>query len=132
MFSLSDTPVANHSVADVGEYTRHQPTQSLPNVVEKKLEVQREHPKITLGLNCKKFPKSAWSGNALPRNCFFFEFNLFLQEKGYMPDTKFCKKLDNHSGFYVPKCSQSVRCFCATPEPRTHPYSSPWVQMFSL
>lgn len=93
MFSLSDTPVASHSLSGVSEGIKQHRKQILPNMVEKKLETQHEHPKRCLGLTVESSEKPKWSENALAHNCLLLEFNLFLQEKDYMLDTKFCKKL---------------------------------------
>lgn len=57
------------------------------------METQHEHPKRCLGLTVESSEKPKWSENALAHNCLLLEFNLFLQEKDYMLDTKFCKKL---------------------------------------
>ena len=53
-----------------------------------------------IGTNCQKFLNDQEMHS--PRTVFFLELNLFLHETGYVIGTKFCKKLENHLGFYVP------------------------------
>lgn len=94
MFSLSDTPVASHSLSGVSECITQHPKQIPPNMVEKKLETHHEYPKRWLGLTVDSSKEPKWSKNTLTHNCFLLEFNIFLQEKDYMLDTKFCKRLN--------------------------------------
>lgn len=47
-----------HSLPGIGVCIKQHPKQILPNVVDKKLETQREHPKMRLGLIAESSPKA--------------------------------------------------------------------------